>query len=296
MKTTKELKRIIKAAPRHWVGDGFHVHTMIQPSPDLIPFTSPFLLMDYAPPKEFPPTESKRGVGEHPHRGFETVTFAINGEVEHRDSSGGGGTIGPGDVQWMTAASGLVHEEFHSKDFSKKGGLFEMVQIWVNLPAEKKMMAPRYQGVKNEQFPKVTINETSHLTLVAGDIGEMGPSLVGPCATQSPITMFFIDSESGFETTIPLNEATNTLLLVLRGEVTDGVSETAIKEGQLGIFSQNGNGLNISGTAGTKILVLNGQPLDEPVAAYGPFVMNTKQEVMQAIEDFQNGKMGSLKN
>ena len=154
MKKTKKLKMVLSPHEKHWVGDGFHVHTLMSPTPEIYPYITPFLLMDYAPSKEFSPTEQKRGVGEHPHRGFETVTFAIEGEVEHRDSAGGGGVIGTGDVQWMTAASGLVHEEFHSRDFAKRGGPFEMVQLWVNLPASKKMTSPRYQGVRNSSFPR----------------------------------------------------------------------------------------------------------------------------------------------
>jgi hypothetical protein len=288
MTKEKQLKMVLSPQEQHWVGDGFHVHTLMSPSPDLYPSITPFLLMDYAPPREFPATTEKKGVGEHPHRGFETVTFAIEGEVEHRDSAGGGGVIGTGDVQWMTAASGLVHEEFHSREFAKKGGPFEMVQLWVNLPAKKKMTKPRYQGVKNSKFPRVNPSEATEVQVVAGEY--KGKS--GPCDTHTPINTYLVNCEKDDQLKFDFKNGTNTLVLVLRGDVTHGDKSLGAKN--LLIFEREGEEVSLKAKAGTRLLVLNGEPIDEPIAAYGPFVMNTKEELMQAFQDFQSGKMGRL--
>ena len=288
MKKTKKLKMTLGPREQHWVGDGFYVHTLINPSPDLYPFITPFLLMDYAPPREFPPTEAKKGVGEHPHRGFETVTFAIEGEVEHRDSAGGGGVIGTGDVQWMTAASGLVHEEFHSRDFAKRGGSFEMVQLWVNLPAAKKMTKPRYQGIKNSQFPRVDLSNSTEAQVVSGSL----QGKKGPCDTHTEINTFLVNSAEEDNISFSFKDGTNSLVLVLRGSVT--CENQKIGEKSLLIFERDGEEISFKVEKDTRLLVLNGEPIDEPIAAYGPFVMNTKEELVQAFQDFQSGKMGRL--
>lgn len=290
MKETKELKIVIKPQKqdRHWVGNGFYVHTMIHPTPDLYPHISPFLLMDYAPPMSFSETTNRRGVGSHPHRGFETVTFAIQGKVEHRDSAGGGGVIREGDVQWMTAASGLVHDQFHSEDFSKKGGMFEMVQLWVNLPASKKMTSPRYQGVKNEQFPRVSLGQATTAQVVAGSLGEAN----GPCETHTDINAYRLHTSQEDKVELSFKENTNTLILILRGGLSFGDQD--FDEKSLLIFERDGSQIDLNLKENTELLVLNGDPIDEPVAAHGPFVMNTRQELIQAFEDFQNGKMGRL--
>lgn len=288
MKKAKKLKMVLSPHEKHWVGDGFHVHTLMSPTPDLYPFITPFLLMDYAPAKDFPPTTQKKGVGEHPHRGFETVTFAIEGEVEHRDSAGGGGVIGTGDVQWMTAASGLVHEEFHSREFAKKGGPFEMVQLWVNLPAAKKMTRPRYQGVKNSQFPRVNTSENTEVQVVAGSF--QGKS--GPCETHTDINTYLINCSAKDKITFDFKDGTNTLILVLRGSAK--ADERNITSRNLMVFERSGDAIELELEQNTRLLVLNGDPIDEPIAAYGPFVMNTKEELVQAFQDFQSGKMGRL--
>ncbi|MFG1492911.1 pirin family protein [Halobacteriovorax sp. GFR7] len=284
----KAIKYILNPPQKHWVGNGFHVHTMFHPGYDIYYYTSPFLMMDFAAPKKFSSTQTKRGVGEHPHRGFETVTFAFEGEIEHRDSAGGGGIIGSGDVQWMTAASGVVHEEFHSPKFAKEGGIFEMVQMWVNLPKKDKMTAPRYQGVKNEKFPVINPNKGVELKLVSGKYsGE-----TGPCQTFTPINLIQtkMDKDSNF--LLSLDDKTNLLVLVRKGSVA--INGNQVNEHQLVIFERDGQEVELSSNVGAELLILNGEPIDEPVFSHGPFVMNTREEIVQAFEDYQSGKMGHL--
>ncbi len=272
---------------QHWVGNGFNVHSLIHPHQGTYTHTSPFLLLDYAPERYFEPTTQKLGVGEHPHRGFETVTFAINGEVEHRDSSGGGGVIKAGGVQWMTAAKGLVHEEFHSRDFAKKGGAFEMVQLWVNLPAKYKMTDPRYQGINLEDFP-ITSAGGAKLKIVAGAYNEHK----GPSKTYTPINLYEVDFEKDDELQLSFEAGTNTMVLVLKGNVT--IEENRLNKTSLAIYEREGETVELSAKKGAKLLILNGEPIDEPVASHGPFVMNTQEELVQAFQDFQSGKMGRL--
>lgn len=283
----KKLIHIFKPEYRHWVGDGFHVYSMFQPSPDIYKMTNPFLMLDFAPAETFSPSANRRGVGEHPHRGFETVTFAYQGEVEHRDSSGGGGIIKAGDVQWMTAASGVVHDEFHTDDFTKSGGLFEMVQLWVNLPKEFKMSPPKYQGVKNDDFPRLNYSDNTEIKVIAGSF----KNTKGSCSTFSPINIYEIDSNAG-EVKLSFSQTSNTLILVLKGAI-ELDSQTIDKE-QIAVFSKEGTDLTLKTSVDTKILVLNAEPIDEPMIAYGPFVMNTKSEIIAAYEDYNNGKMGKL--
>ena len=272
---------------KHWVGDGFHVHGLLQPAPELYPFISPFLMMDYAAPKHFESSNKPKGVGEHPHRGFETVTFAYQGEVEHRDSAGGGGIIKPGDVQWMTAGSGVVHDEFHSKEFTKKGGIFEMVQLWVNLPKKDKMTSPKYQALEAKDIKTVKLGQTTNLRVIAGQY----EYTKGPASTYSRINVFDLTS-SGETLRISLEDNTNTILLVMDGQAE--VEGTSYPPRSLIIFEREGDAIEFKTSKDFKALILNGEPIDEPVAAHGPFVMNTKEEIMQAIQDFQSGKMGRL--
>jgi redox-sensitive bicupin YhaK (pirin superfamily) len=283
----KKLAFVEKPKEQHWVGNGFFVHTMFHPVGNMYRYTTPFILMDYAPPKFFDGSGERRGVGEHPHRGFETVTFAFKGEVEHRDSSGGGGIIGTGDVQWMTAASGLVHDEFHSEKFSKEDGMFEMVQLWVNLPAKDKMSKPRYQGVMNDKFPRVPLDK-GELKVFAGEYA----GSKGPCETFTPINLYGIEATADCQIDLPLRDGTNTLILVMEGEVNfDGKN---YDEKSLLVFEREGELIDLKTKTNARLLVLNGEPIDEPIFAHGPFVMNTKEEIIQAISDFQAGKMGTL--
>jgi redox-sensitive bicupin YhaK (pirin superfamily) len=272
---------------KHWVGDGFHVHNLLRPAPNLDPHISPFLLMDYAAPKHFETSTKPRGVGEHPHRGFETVTFAYQGEVEHKDSHGGGGTIKPGDVQWMTAGSGLVHEEFHSKNFTQNGGTFEMVQLWVNLPKKDKMTAPRYQSLENKDIVNINLSDTSELRVIAGSYNDKK----GPAKTFTNINVYDLaSSEDNIK--LPLSDGTNTLLLIMRGSAT--IDDKEYPEKTIVIFNQRGDHINFKTSKDFKALILNGDPINEPVVAHGPFVMNSKEEIIQAMTDYQNGKMGTI--
>jgi len=273
----------------HWVGDGFPVRSMFNYNDRPQEF-SPFLLMDYAGPAEFKPTTERRGVGEHPHRGFETVTIVYSGEVEHRDSAGGGGQIGPGDVQWMTAASGLVHEEFHGKDFAKNGGLFEMVQLWVNLPKKDKMAKPKYQGIKNEQIPSIELaDEAGKVRVIAGDFqGHRGPA-----DTFSPVNLWDIRAKAGKTATLSVPEGETAAIFVLSGKIILASGET-IGPAEIAMLERNGSDLSFTASEDAKLLFLGGEPLREPVIGYGPFVMNTQAEIFQAFTDFEQGRMGQI--
>lgn len=284
----RELETVITPGPEHWVGDGFHVRTVFSPFADAQKL-SPFLLLDHANPKYFPPASRRRGVGEHPHRGFETVTFAYRGEVEHRDSTGAGGRIGPGDVQWMTAASGVVHEEMHSQRFTEAGGEFEMVQLWVNLPAVDKMSTPRYQPLLAPEFPRLSLG-AAEARLVAGRLG----SQLGPAKTHTPMTVFDLSFfESGISE-MELPSSWTVLACVLEGQV-EAVDGGSIEPRHVGVFKRDDEGtVSLRGSKGARVLMLSGQPLNEPVVAYGPFVMNTREEIATAFRDYQSGKMGHL--
>ena len=286
----KKLSHIQRGRGRHWVGDGFPVQTLFAYS-ELGATLSPFLLLDYAGPAEFPPTHERLGVGEHPHRGFETVTVVYAGEVEHRDSAGGGGRIGPGDVQWMTAASGVVHEEFHGREFARRGGLFEMVQLWVNLPAKDKMSPPRYQGILNSQIPVVNLPDgRGRVRVIAGEYAEVK----GPAQTVTPVHLWdlVLSSDQPFELAVP--EGFTTALVVLKGAVHLHDSETAIRAAEVGVFERAGNALRIDRADNVTALLLCGEPIAEPIVGSGPFVMNTAEEIRQAMADYQSGKMGHL--
>ena len=285
----KQILKVIAPREKHWVGDGFYVSSIFSMHSEGYKNISPFLLLDHAAPKYFPPTEQKLGVGEHPHRGFETVTFAIKGEVEHRDSGGGGGTITTGGVQWMTAGSGVVHDEFHSREFSEKGGDFEMIQLWVNLPAKFKMNPPRYQSFSEADFP--VIDQDHDRIKIKVIAGSFGPT-VSPVKTFTPITIYEVNGLANSELKIPLSEGSNTLVVQLSGK--SSIGNQPILRGNLGIFSRTGSSILLKMEEESKVLILNGEPIDEPIAAYGPFVMNTQKEVMEAFRDFQEGKMGNL--
>ena len=291
MSEKKWIEKIVTPKEKHWVGDGFHVSTIFSMHSEDPESISPFLMMDHAAPKYFPPTDAKRGVGEHPHRGFETVTFAIKGEVEHRDSGGGGGTIKTGGIQWMTAGSGVVHDEFHSREFAQKGGDFEMIQLWVNLPSKFKMTEPRYQSFDEGDFP--ILDQGNHeisIKVIAGIFGTVSSKV----KTFSPINMYELNGPPNSKLEIPLAVGSNTLVFQLSGK--SSIDDQQIKKGNLALLSKSGETFEIKFLEESKVMILNGEPLGEPVAAYGPFVMNTRQELMEAFRDFQAGKMGQLVN
>ena len=280
----------IYTAPRpHWVGDGFPVRTLFSYD-SMGKHISPFLLLDYAGPAEFSPTTQRRGVGQHPHRGFETVTIVYKGEVEHRDSTGNGGVIGPGDVQWMTAASGILHEEFHSEAFARSGGPLEMVQLWVNLPAKDKMSAPGYQGIVDQEIPDLALkDDAGRLRLIAGEFeGKRGPA-----HTFTPIDVWDIRLNAGKSTTLDLHPGRNTALVVLHGAVEVNGQEM-VREGQLALFERDGSQIRLEANNDAVLLILSGEPIDEPIVGHGPFVMNTDAEIQQAFVDFQSGKFGRM--
>ena len=295
--TAKSIIRIDSAPPRHWVGDGFHVHSMFSYNQD-VHLYSPFLMLDYGAPYLCEPRDvangaTPRGVGSHPHRGFETVTIAYSGEVAHRDSSGGGGIIGVGDVQWMTAGSGLVHDEFHSPAFSQAGGEMHMVQLWVNLPAKDKMTKPGYQAITQASIPQATLDVAStrvgSVRVIAGEYA----GYTGAASTFTPMNVWDVRIAAGQAVSLPQPDGWTTLVLVQSGAVTVNGSKTA-GAAQLVMLSRIGTDVSITASADTQLLLLAGEPINEPVVGYGPFVMNTEQEIRQAFVDFNAGKFGQI--
>jgi redox-sensitive bicupin YhaK (pirin superfamily) len=285
----KKLSFIQRNNGRHWVGDGFPVRSIFSYN-DIHEEMSPFLLLDYAGPTEFTPTEKRRGVGQHPHRGFETVTIVYDGEVEHRDSTGGGGTIGPGDVQWMTAAAGIVHEEFHGRDYARRGGPFEMIQLWVNLPARDKMSSPGYQGITDAQIPKVDLPAgAGFVRVIAGSYA----GAAGPARTFSPMNVWDVRVKAGQPVSFELPAGHTTAVFVLKGSIKLPGGEVA-REGELAVMERAGTQLAFEAAEDATLLLLNGAPTNEPIVGYGPFVMNSEAEIRQAFMDFQSGKMGRL--
>jgi len=273
----------------HWVGDGFPVRSLFDYQ-GLGRQLSPFLLLDHAGPAEFAPAAKPRGVGQHPHRGFETVSIVYEGEVAHRDSTGQGGVIGPGDVQWMTAGAGILHEEFHSEAFTRQGGRLHMVQLWVNLPAKDKMTPPGYQAILDAQIPRVTLNGgAGEARLIAGNFGGVS----GAARTFTPVQVIDLSIQAGQTVRLPVHEGWNTALVILSGRVRVN-GDHAVGEAQLVVLSQEGDALALSAETGVKALLLSGQPLNEPIVGHGPFVMNTTQEIRQAIVDFNNGQFGRM--
>ena len=286
------MKKIlgIYSAPRpHWVGDGFPARSLFSYSSHGR-HLSPFLLLDYAGPYKFEPATQPRGVGQHPHRGFETVTIVYEGEVEHRDSTGAGGKIGPGDVQWMTAASGILHEEFHSQEFTRAGGTLEMVQLWVNLPAKDKLGAPGYQTLLNAEIPSVALPDgAGTVRVIAGEYAGHR----GPARTFTPIDVWDVRLGQGHAVDFSLPEGRTLSLVVLKGTVQVNGSQVA-REAQMVTLSLDGRDVHIEANGDATLLVLSGEPIDEPIVGYGPFVMNTQEEISQAIVDFNSGKFGSM--
>ena len=278
----KKLIDILRSNGGHWVGDGFPVRSLFsyQRNPEAI---SPFLLFDYAGPHQFDPSPRPRGVGQHPHRGFETVTIVYDGEVSHKDSTGSGGTIGPGDVQWMTAGGGIIHEEFHSTGFTRTGGPFRMVQLWVNLPASDKMAKPGYQAITSADIPTVGL-EGGKARIIAGELD----GVRGPARTFTPVNLWDVRLYADAEVTLPLSAGHNAMIAVLSGHVT--VGETGVGEAEIARFSTEGEGVTLRADGDSMLLVMTGEPIEEPVFGYGPFVMNSEAEIRQAVDDFNSGR------
>lgn len=284
----KQVLSVHQAPQPGWVGDGFPVRSMFNYQTPNTP-VSPFLLLDYAGPREFKPTTKRRGVGEHPHRGFETVTIVYSGEVEHRDNSGGGGVIGPGDVQWMTAGAGLMHEEFHSENFANTGGELEMVQLWVNLPAKDKMTKPGYQAILSDDIPVVQLpNDAGYVRVIAGQLDDQQ----GAASTFSPVDVWDVRLNAGKQSELSVPEGHSALVMVLAGEVE--VNGSKVARAEMAALSLAGSHFSIKANSEAKVLLLSGQPIDEPVVGYGPFVMNSESEILQAIDDLRTGRFGRL--
>ncbi|WP_312411663.1 pirin family protein [Comamonas sp.] len=279
----------VQDAPRqHWVGDGFPVRSLFsyQSHGKLL---SPFLLLDFAGPADFAPASAPRGVGQHPHRGFETVTIVYDGEVAHRDSTGQGGEIGPGDVQWMTAGAGILHEEFHSPAFTAKGGKLRMLQLWVNLPAKDKGAAAGYQAIVQSQIPAVALPGGGQVRVIAGDYqGQQGPA-----RTFTPMHVWDVRLVAGEKLELDLPEGWSTALAIVQGTVLVNGNDVA-REAQLVVMAQEGRKLTLEANGDVALLLMSGEPIDEPIVGYGPFVMNSQQEIVQAVNDFNSGKFGSM--
>lgn len=288
VKKTDQVK-VYQPGSQHVVGDGFHVRNLF-PSNDLDRELSPFVMLDYAGPTFYPATDTPRGVGEHPHRGFETVTIVYQGLVAHRDSAGNSGVIGPGDVQWMTAASGIVHEELHEKEWAKRGGTLQAIQLWVNLPKSSKMSAPGYQTIVNDQIPVVQLDGgAGSLRVIAGSVG----GAKGPAKTFTPIELYDLRLRAGHSMPLQIPNGYNVGLLILSGQASvEGAHR--LSEADLAVFLSTGESVTIIAEEDATILVMAGEAIDEPVARYGPFVMNTNAELVQAVNDYQAGKMGHL--
>lgn len=282
----KKLAFIKRSNGNHWVGDGFPVQSIFSYR-DIYEEMSPFLLMDYAGPTQFEPTKQRRGVGKHPHRGFETVTIVYEGQVSHHDSTNAGGTIGKGDVQWMTAGSGIIHEEYHGEDYARTGGTFEMIQLWVNLPAKHKMTAPGYQGISSDQIPEVALaDDAGKVRVIAGElVGKKGPA-----KTFSSMNVWDVRLNAGSTTTFNLPEGHTTALFVLHGAVGTG-DVHVIRPSELAVMERAGTELVLEAQQDTILLLLNGAPLNEPVIGHGPFVMNSWEEIQKAVDDYNNGRL-----
>ena len=288
--SNRSIQKIISPIAPHFVGDGFRVHNFIPSAAGLdMQRMNPFIMLDYNAPVYFPPSEIPRGVDVHPHRGFETVTIAYKGRVEHHDSSGGGGVIGEGDVQWMTAASGVLHKEFHEQAWSKEGGYFQMVQLWVNLPAQFKMSAPKYQAISNNLMNKFTLeNDLGIVEVIAGKYEDV----LGSATTFSPLHVFNAKLKSGATVPFQFPSHFNTALLVIEGTIT--IQEKSVPVNHFVLMANDAEDFSITASEDCIVLVLSGEPIQEPIAAHGPFVMNTREELIQAFDDYQEGKFGSL--
>ena len=286
----RKVLGIHDAHPPHWVGDGFPVRSIFSYDDLGREQLSPFLMLDYAAPRQFEPAARRRGVGQHPHRGFETVTIVYQGELEHRDSAGNGGSIGPGDVQWMTAASGIIHEEFHSERFTRAGGTMEMMQLWVNLPAKHKMTAPAYQTLVERDIPSVAlVGDAGLVRVIAGEYdGHRGPA-----RTFTPINVWDLRLKAGSTATLATPEGHTTAIVPMHGRVVINDSQPA-GEAQLALLERTGGEFTIGAATDATVLLLSGEPLKEPVVGYGPFVMTSEREIAEAIRDYQGGRFGQL--
>ncbi len=285
--TQKPLIGTYSPGSIHMVGNGFHVRNLF-PSNHLGEHLSPFLLLDYAGPSTYGPSQEPRGVGEHPHRGFETVTICYQGRIAHRDSAGNSGVIGPGDVQWMTAGSGVVHEEMHEKEFAAAGGTLQMVQLWVNLPKAHKMTAPKYQDITKERIPVVEVGG-ARVRVIAGEFqGQRGPA-----ETFSPLNVWDVQVPAGERLEFELPAGQNAGWVVLDGATSVNGSES-VGDAQMAWLDPEGRSVQVQAEADTRAVFLSGQPLGDPVVSHGPFVMTSQAEIVQAIRDYQSGKMGHL--
>ena len=290
---SRSVEKILPPPPVHFVGDGFRVHNFI---PGVHPLSmqrmDPFIMLDYNSRYYFSPANKPRGVGVHPHRGFETVSIAYHGKIAHHDSAGNSGVIGEGDVQWMTAGSGVLHKEYHEKEFSKKGGLFQMVQIWVNLPAKDKMTPAKYQAIENKDMGKVMLEDkNSFVEIIAGEF----KGIKGPAYTFTPMSMFNAKLGKGGITGFNFPERNNTGFLMIEGEIKLNGSKVASEDSFI-LFNHDGENITIEALKESIVLIISGEPINEPIASYGPFVMNTESEIKKAYEDFYNGKFGHLED
>jgi redox-sensitive bicupin YhaK (pirin superfamily) len=289
--TQRQIASVHHAPGLHWVGDGFRVAGYISAIPDGMRRMSPFLLLDYHPAYDYAASQRPRGVGVHPHRGFETVTIAWQGSVAHHDSAGNGGVIGPGDAQWMTAASGILHKEYHEAEFARRGGTFQMAQLWVNLPRRHKMDAPRYQGLVADQMGQVTLPDgAGHVRVVAGEYD----GVRGPAQTLSPINLFDVRLNAGGRIELAFPARENAALLILAGDVT--VNGQAATMNDFVLTDNVGERITVAAAKDAHLLVMNGEPIDEPIVPYGPFVMNSRREILEAIDDFNGGRFGHLED
>lgn len=285
----KDIASVHGAPQGHWVGDGFPVRSLFA-YPVHGKALSPFLLLDYAGPADFNPAAHPRGVGPHPHRGFETVSIVFQGEVAHRDSTGKGGVIGPGDVQWMTAGAGILHEEFHSESFTRAGGPLEMAQLWVNLPARDKLAPPAYQAILAGEIPSVPLaGSAGSARIIAGEFAGHR----GPARTFTPMEVWDLRLRAGTRAELPAREGWHTALVVLRGTVRVN-DQATVGEAQVVVLDPAGTGVQLVAGAEAKLLLLSGEPIDEPIVGHGPFVMNTREQIAQALEDFESGAFGTL--
>ncbi len=285
----RSVERVVRGRGTHWVGDGFRVNQLFPAAADLGAAISPFLMMDYHPPYEYTPTDTPRGVGVHPHRGFETVTLAFEGSVAHHDSTGSGGVIGPGDVQWMTAARGILHKEYHEAEWARTGGRFHMMQLWVNLPAADKMAEPRYQPLSKESMGRVTLPDgAGTVTLIAGEHA----GVRGPAQTFTPVDLWDVSLNAGGALDATSPSTRNAAVFVLDGEVRIGSTHAGPET--LVLLAHDADRYVVESDPGARFIVLGGEPIDEPVVSYGPFVMNTADEIRQAVTDFNAGRFGHL--
>ncbi|WP_395805458.1 pirin family protein [Daejeonella sp.] len=289
--STKSLELVVSPSPPHFVGDGFRVHNFVPSAYKLdMKRMDPIIMLDYNSKYTFEPSLEPKGVGVHPHRGFETVTIAYKGQIEHHDSSGGGGVISEGDVQWMTAASGVLHKEFHEKEWSKKGGEFQMVQLWVNLPAKYKMSTPKYQALENYKMTRFPLeNNAGEIEIIAGEY----QGVSGTASTFTPLHLFNARIKEGANANFSFPNHFNTGLLVVEGSIKVNNSQE-VATNHFVLMANDGEDFVVEATSDALVLVLSGEPINEPIASHGPFVMNTREEIVQAFEDYNNGKFGYL--